>query len=110
MNEYGSLEITFTGDSLYFNQSQLIVEFMDKDGNIIYKFSVDKPQLKVARIKPGDYSLLLIFDRNKNGRWDTGNYLRHVQPEKVVLLAQKISAKANWQIQETINIKTLEKK
>ena len=110
VEEYGSLEITFTGDSLYFTKSQLIAEFLDKDGNIMYRFFVDKPQLEVDRIKPGDYTLRFIFDRNKNGRWDTGNYLRHEQPEKVVLLPKKISAKANWQIEETINIKTLEKK
>ncbi len=108
--EYGSLKINFTDDSLYFTHSQLIVQLLDKDNNIVGQYFVPRPELSIPVIKPGDYAVRIIFDLNKNGRWDTGNYLRHEQPEPVVLLQKKLSAKANWQIEETISMKILEKK
>jgi len=34
-------------------------------------------------LKPDKYKIKVIFDSNGNGKWDTGNYLKKIQPEKV---------------------------
>ncbi len=49
----------------------------------------------------GKYSLRLIFDTNSNGVWDTGRYLRHLQPERVIIFTKELNVKANWEVTET---------
>ncbi len=49
----------------------------------------------------GKYSLRLIFDDNSNGVWDTGRYLRHLQPERVIIFTKELNVKANWEVTET---------
>jgi hypothetical protein len=50
---------------------------------------------------PAKYTARLIFDTNGNGRWDPGRYLRHIQPEKVMVFSKELNLKANWEILET---------
>ena len=45
---------------------------------------------------PGEYEIRILYDSNKNGVWDSGNYKKHKQPERVISLKNKISVKANW--------------
>ena len=46
---------------------------------------------------PGEYELRIVYDSNKNGVWDTGEFFKkHLQPEKVLLIKRKINVKANW--------------
>ena len=45
---------------------------------------------------PGEYEIRILFDNNKNGKWDPGNYEKKIQPEKVISLAQKLSIRADW--------------
>ncbi len=47
-------------------------------------------------LDPGDYKIRLIVDRNNNGKWDTGDYLKHKQPEIVIYYDEKIEIRANW--------------
>jgi len=48
---------------------------------------------------PAQYSLQIIEDKNRNGRWDPGNYSNKVLPEKI-LLEKNISVRANWELRE----------
>ena len=56
-------------------------------------------------IKPGDYNLRLIHDKNNNGKWDTGNYLLKLHPESVEYFPEIQEVRANWVMNEEINIK-----
>jgi hypothetical protein len=40
-------------------------------------------ELIFENVNPGKYCLRYIEDANGNGKWDTGNYEKHLQPEKV---------------------------
>lgn len=47
---------------------------------------------------PGTYEIRILYDRNKNGRWDRGQlFPTRLQPERVRLLDRKITVKANWE-------------
>lgn len=47
---------------------------------------------------PGTYDLRILFDRNGNGKWDSGQlFPSRIQPERVRLLEKKITVKANWE-------------
>ena len=51
----------------------------------------------------GKYFVRLIEDANENKLWDTGNYLKSIQPEKVIYYWKEIDLRANWDMNETFN-------
>jgi hypothetical protein len=53
---------------------------------------------------PGDYELRILYDDNKNGKWDVGNYSLKLQPEKVITLNKKLSIRANWDNESDIEL------
>ncbi|MET0463672.1 MAG: Ig-like domain-containing protein [Chitinophagaceae bacterium] len=54
---------------------------------------------------PGEYTLRILEDRNKNGVWDPGAFFgKHVQPELVKPVERKIVVKANWDNEAEIDI------
>ncbi len=52
-------------------------------------------------LKPGDYYLRMFVDRNGNGKWDTGNFAKRLQPEEVYYYPKKLTLMANWEFEET---------
>jgi len=91
--DYGSLRIRFTNLDLSKNP---VLQFVQGDA---IKFS----QPLTSRIfieklfVPGDYDLRILFDENKNGVWDPGDFfIKHRQPEKVLAIKKKLTVKANW--------------
>lgn len=56
-----------------------------------------------TRLLAATYTARLIEDRNRNGRWDTGDYFAHRQPEPV--FTKKLEAlRANWELEVTMDI------
>lgn len=54
--------------------------------------------------EPGEYELRILFDRNRNGKWDPGNYAEKRQPETAITLDQKLTIKANWDNERDIKL------
>lgn len=54
-------------------------------------------------LNSGKYIVRLIEDVNQNRKWDTGNYLKKIQPEKVIYFWKEIDLRANWDMNETFN-------
>jgi len=52
-------------------------------------------------LKPGDYYLRMFIDENGNGKWDTGNLSKRLQPEQVYYYPKKLTLLANWEFEET---------
>ena len=53
---------------------------------------------------PGDYEIRILYDENKNGTWDPGNYTLKKQPERAVTLPQVFTVKANWENERDIKL------
>lgn len=60
-------------------------QFLSKDGSVPFNF-----------LEPASYLMKIIYDRNDNGKWDTGDYLAKRQPEKVAYYSGLIEVRANW--------------
>jgi hypothetical protein len=58
--------------------------------------------------KPGEYELRILYDTNKNGVWDPGDYFSKPkrQPEKVQNLEVRITIKPNWDNESNVEIAT----
>ena len=56
-------------------------------------------------LDPAKYSLRVILDDNKNGKWDTGNYLKQLKPERIIYYPEVIEVRANWELKQTFVLK-----
>ena len=59
-------------------------------------FNSGKAIVNFNYLLPGEYSLKLTIDNNANNKWDTGEYLKHLQPEKIIFSGSKIQIRENW--------------
>jgi hypothetical protein len=92
-NLYINLSVQDTGKNY-------IVQLLMKD-KIHTEIQVQNDQrLSFEYLDPGDYTLKVIYDNNSNGKWDTGDYIYKIQPEKVGYFTKTITVRANWDIEE----------
>ena len=57
----------------------------------------------IPYLQPGDYYIRIFIDRNRNGKWDVGNYLKNIQPEEVFYYSKKLTLIKNWDLEETVD-------
>lgn len=102
MSDYGTLDLSLKNADRF----PIIIELVDDNYNIIAEdYLTEERKIFFDEIKPGKYFLRIIYDDNKNGKWDSGNYLRKVQPEKVIYYPAKLDVRANWSLNEIFQLK-----
>jgi len=85
---------------------QWIIQLMDAQNVIVgQKFVKANEPLTFAFVLPAKYKLKAILDENKNGRWDTGNYMMHRQAEKILVLNAELDVRANWLTEQNWELK-----
>jgi hypothetical protein len=42
----------------------------------------------------------MIIDANKNNQWDTGNFLKKNQAEKIIPMNASLNLRGNWDLEE----------
>lgn len=82
---------------------QIIVQLLNDKDNIvdtqIFKPSESEPdKISFLHLSPGKYKLKAIIDTDLNGKWNTGNLERGIQPEKVFYHKNTFEIRANWDI------------
>jgi hypothetical protein len=97
---YGSLRLHFNNLDLSKNP---VLEFMQED-KIAQSVPLTGVDWYQKLFQPGDYELRILYDDNKNGVWDPGNYDKKRQPEIVRKLPRKLTVKANWDNEVDINL------
>jgi hypothetical protein len=76
---------------------QYVWELLDAEKNVVDRQSVEpKEVIKYKHLKTGKYKVRLVFDVNQNGKWDSGRYLKGLQPEEVRIYDQSIEIRSNW--------------
>ena len=102
MEEYGALFVILPD-----TDTCAVVQLMVSDDKISKQYDVKNRQAEFFYLNPGRYYLRLFYDRNGNGRWDTGDYDKGLQPEEVYYFPQAIDVRANWDIEQTWRVKEL---
>jgi uncharacterized protein (DUF2141 family) len=104
LEDYGNVFL----DVISNNDSKYILHLLDSNSNIIREFNnVTNSTYTFDYIRPGKYTFRLIEDLNSNDIWDTGNYLKQVQPEPVYYFPNELDVRANWDLNETFNLNLL---
>ena len=103
-DEYGTLIIKA---SVLDNEYDYIVHLLSKDEKEIIKKTTVKSDttLRFKFLEPDKYKLKAIEDKNRNGVWDPGLYIRHEQPEEVIYFETIIEIMANWEVEYNWKIK-----
>ena len=74
---------------------------VDKGFSFLVDF-VDANNIKFSRsngdIDSGKYFIRIIFDENKNEKYDSGNFLKRIKPEKVIYYPDEIDVRAGWDL------------
>jgi hypothetical protein len=97
---YGKFIITLDSVS-----GPMIVQILQKEKLILQKFISHSGQLTFDYIIPGKYKIKCIFDRNGNKIWDTGNYLKKLEPEKVKYWWKEEDVRSGFDVEVQISCK-----
>ena len=83
---------------------------LKKEDKIFYQQRLRQKFYSVPLIQPGDYEISILFDKNENGKWDTGNYWKKLQPEKIVPRKELFNIRANWENELTVDLNTIQQR
>lgn len=99
---YGSISIKVTVPD---TAKSYIVQWLNEREEVLREDIVTKNTvLNYTTYPTAKYLLRVVFDENKNGRWDTGNIRNKRQPEKTWTLDKIISLRPNWDLEENLVI------
>jgi len=99
--DLGNMNLTVSGDVRY----PIIVQLTDGKGKLQREqIGTDPTPFAFKNLNPGKYGIRVIFDENENGKWDTGNYLKKIQPERISYFPDIIDVRANWEMEQTFVI------
>jgi uncharacterized protein (DUF2141 family) len=84
------------------SSEQFIIQLLDQKFNIIREI-YNQPKHRFENLPPTSYYLRLIIDKNKNGKWDPGNFYTGQPPEQILFYKNEkseklINIKANWEL------------
>lgn len=82
-----------------------IIQLFNNKNILVKDFFIKKDELiKIDFLYPGKYKLKMIFDKNNNEKWDSGNYFEKKLPERVLFyqktinLESGVETKIDWNI------------
>jgi len=101
---YGDITLTFNGLD---QTKSYIIELIDEKKDNIFDKRILSGTNKLSYIKfnGGKYSIRIIEDSNNNGKWDTGEVYTRRKPERIWYLDRTFTIRANWEQNETIDVK-----
>ncbi|HMO61045.1 MAG TPA: Ig-like domain-containing protein [Ferruginibacter sp.] len=98
--DYGTVLLRFTNIDTAKHQVLLLMR-----GDEVYtSFSITGPNWSDKYMEPGEYELRVLYDDNRNGKWDTGSYENKRQPEKAITLDKKLTIRSNWENERDIEL------
>jgi hypothetical protein len=106
-SDFGRLKVSVKNlDSLANNR--YIFQLLRGKDEIIHSQNFDNEQqstfnLKFDMLDPASYTVRIILDSNKNGIWDTGDYLAKQQPERIIN-SKATSVRADWDNEMEVDI------
>ncbi len=98
--DYGRVVLRFKNFDASKNQ---VIQFLTGE-EIKLSFQLTGAEFSNKLFPPGEYTIRILNDENKDGKWTPGNYSKKLQPEKAVTLPQKLGVRADWDNERDIEL------
>jgi len=101
-DDYGAINLTLHNVDSY----PIIVDLLDAEYKLIRRvYSTKKSIFQFEFLEPNNYLFRVVYDTNKNKKWDSGNYLNRKKPEKVIYTTTPVKISNNWIESKDFNLK-----
>ncbi len=99
IEEYGRFAVTLKRKE---QSCPVIIQLLSEKGSVLDQQIVTTDRkIDFGLLPPAKYGLKAIKDANRNGRWDTGEFIKKIQPEKVLVHPKIFEVRTNWELDET---------
>lgn len=110
LESVGNIYLTISTDSsskkIDFKEEHLLLQLLNEKGEILSTQKLaDAQTISYLNFKPGSYKAQIIIDANNNHQWDTGNFLKKQQAERIIMMEATMSLRTNWDLEEEWKIK-----
>lgn len=99
---YGNLSLAVTVPDT--SKNYIVQLLNEKDEIIRQNITTKNTTLSYVTYPLGKYHFRVIYDENRNNKWDTGNVRSKIEPEKVWNSPDEITLRANWDLEEKLTI------
>jgi len=101
-SDYGTLSLTLANVRRF----PIMVQMVDKKYVVVAEeYLTENKTVFFDALSPDTYFLRIIYDDNENKRWDTGNFLQRLEPERIIYYPTQIEVRANWSLNEIFTLK-----
>jgi len=102
LEDYGNFQL-----NLLNIHGQTLVQLWDvsEQNRIRQNIVLSDTSVYFGYLNPGKYIIKAVADTNQNKKWDPGVFLKKIQPEPVAYFVKVINIKANWDMEETWEVK-----
>lgn len=102
--DYGDIELTLKNAENF----PYIVQLLDAKNTVLEsRYSTGETVFKFEYLNPSKYKVRLIEDANGNTIFDTGNYLKKRQPERVINYPREIEVRSSWYAKEIFELQSI---
>jgi uncharacterized protein (DUF2141 family) len=102
LEDYGDIQLSIQNPA----SRPVIIQITDvKDKTIRQQIVKKTSTISFKYLKAREYKIRIIYDDNDNGKWDTGDFLKRIQPEAVEYFPEAQAVRPNWSLNEVITIK-----
>jgi len=102
LEDFGTVFVT-----LHHADTSAVVQLLNASGNVEKEVHIREGRAEFYYVRPGNYYLRCYLDRNNDGRWTTGDWITHTEPEPVYYSPKEIEVKANWDLNEDWDVTAL---
>jgi uncharacterized protein (DUF2141 family) len=83
------------------DEKNFIIQLLTTNDQLIKEVK-NKKDFIIKLLKPDTYKVRIIIDTNGNGKWDAGNFLQKIEPEKIIYFKSEenkytFPIRANWE-------------
>lgn len=101
LTEYGNLKVNIQNAKRF----PVLVQLTNEKGEVLAEQSVLKNQSVLFEgLLPSLYQMRAVYDDNVNQIWDTGHYLKKIQPEEIVYFPKPLDVRMNWDIDQNFDL------
>lgn len=102
LSDYGNIILNLKNVKRF----PIIVELTNKKGDVVLAsdYSEGKTTLEFNLVQPEVFTVRVIYDDNKNKKYDSGSYLDKRYSEEVFYNQEEFDVRANWDRIETIDL------